>query len=104
MTEVKRPEQQMQKATNGSAYVAKTSSSKSERPKPYDRPSNPRISSFKRRPFLGHGRVSADTTVEKEVRKPVLPFCVNIKDLRKRVDFFKAGQVKHHVPIYFGYH
>ena len=72
MTEVKRAEQPMQKATNGSAYVAKTSSSKSQRPKPYDRPSNPRFSGFKRRPFLGHGRASAETTVEKEVRKPVL--------------------------------
>lgn len=90
--------QKRNQATNGSAYVAKASSSKSQRPKPYDRPSNPRFSGYKRRPFLGHRRASAETTVEKEVRKPVLPFCINIKDLRKRVDFFKAGQVKHHVP------
>ena len=59
MSEVKRAGQQMQKATNGSIYVAKTLSFKAHRSKPYDRPSNSRVSGFKRRPFLGHGRASA---------------------------------------------
>ena len=112
MSEVKRAGQQMQKATNGSTYVAKTSSFKAHRSKPYDRPSNSRVSGFKRRPFLGHGRASAQTkgnsqpeelpqtTIEQKVREPVLPFRIHIDDLHKRVEFFKAGQVKHHLPMW----
>lgn len=73
MTEVKRAGQQMQKVANGSAYLAKTSSPESQRPKPYDRPSNTRLSGFKRRPFLGHGRTSAGTIVEKEVENTICP-------------------------------
>lgn len=73
MTEVKIAGKQMQKAANGSAYLAKTSHPKSQRPKPYDRPSNPRLSGLKRRPFLGHDRTSAGTLVEKEVENTICP-------------------------------
>ena len=61
MSEVKRAGQQMQKAANGSAYTAKTLSHRGPRSKPYDRPQNNRFNTFKRRPFLGHGRASSQT-------------------------------------------
>lgn len=61
MSDVKRAGQQMQKATSGSAYTNKASSSKAPRSKPYDRPSN-RLNAFKRRPFLGHGRATTHQT------------------------------------------
>lgn len=61
MSDVKRAGQQMQKATSGSAYINKASISKAPRSKPYDRPSN-RLNTFKRRPFLGHGRATTHQT------------------------------------------
>ena len=61
MSDVKRAGQQMQKATSGSAYTNKASSSKAPRSKPYDRPSN-RLNAFKRRPFLGPGRATTHQT------------------------------------------
>ena len=61
MSEVKRAGQQMQRVANGSAHTAKASSLKNQRSKPYDRPQNNHFSSFKRRPFLGHGRASTQT-------------------------------------------
>ena len=108
MSEVKRAGQQMQKATSGSTYTNKASNSKAPRSKPYDRPLN-RLNAFKRRPFLGHSRATnpdkgeqelPKVPVEQQVREIVPTTNINLEDLHKRVENFKAGQVKHHLPMW----
>lgn len=107
MSEVKRAGQQMQKVTNGSAHTAKASGLKNQRSKPYDRPCFQAPSFFRTWPHINSDQgkqqqpeeLSQDT-IEEQVSEPGPDASVNLSDLYKQVEHFRAGQVRHHLPFW----